>query len=89
MCLAVPARVETLHEHDQATVEVGGVRSRISLAFIDGVEVGDYVIVHVGHAITRLDVEEAEKSLALFRELAQKLNDELGESPDAIYSGVS
>jgi len=85
MCLAVPARVEELHEFDQATVEVGGVRSKCSLAFLDGVEVGDYVIVHVGHAITRLDVEEAEKSLALFRELAEKL----GESPDAIYSGVS
>lgn len=89
MCLAVPARVEELHAFDQATVEVGGVRSKVSLALIDGVEVGDYVIVHVGHAITRLNVEEAERSLALFRELAQKLNDELGESPDAIYPGVS
>ena len=85
MCLAVPARVEALHEHDQATVEVGGGRSRISLALIDGVEVGDYVIVHVGHAITRLDVEEAEKSLALFRELAETL----GEDADALYPGVS
>lgn len=85
MCLAVPARVEALHDHDQATVEVGGVRSQVSLAFLDGVEVGDYVIVHVGHAITRLDVEEAEKSLALFRELAEAL----GESPDALHTGVS
>jgi len=85
MCLAIPARVEALREHDQATVEVGGVRSQVSLALIDGVEVGDYVIVHVGHAITRLDVEEAEKSLALFRELAAQI----GENPDAIYSGVS
>jgi hydrogenase expression/formation protein HypC len=85
MCLAVPARVEALHEHDQATVEVGGVRSQVSLAFLDGVEVGDYVIVHVGHAITRLDVEEAEKSLALFRELAEAI----GESTDALHTRVS
>jgi len=85
MCLAVPARVEALHEFDQATVEVGGVRSKVSLALIDGVEVGDYVIVHVGHAITRLDVEEAEKSLALFRELAEKI----GADPNALYPGVS
>ena len=85
MCLAIPARVEELHEFDQATVEVGGVRSRISLAFVDGVEVGDYVIVHVGHAITRLDVEEAEKSLALFRELAESI----GAAPDALHTGVS
>jgi len=85
MCLAVPARVETLHEFDQATVEVGGVRSRISLALIDGVTVGDYVIVHVGHAISKLNVEEAEKSLALFRELAEQI----GMDPDAVYPGVS
>ncbi len=85
MCLAVPARVEALHDFDQATVEVGGVRSQVSLSLIDGVEVGDFVIVHVGHAITRLDVEEAEKSLALFRELAEKL----GERSDALYPGVS
>lgn len=85
MCLAVPARVEALHDFDQATVEVGGVRSRVSLAMVDGVEVGDYVIVHVGHAITRLNVEEAEKSLALFRELAEKI----GATPDALYPGVS
>lgn len=85
MCLAVPARVEALHDFDQATVEVGGVRSKISLALIDGVEVGDYVIVHVGHAITRLDVEEAEKSLELFRELAETI----GVSPDALYPRVS
>jgi hydrogenase expression/formation protein HypC len=85
MCLAVPARVEALHEYDQATVEVGGVRSQVSLAFLDGVEVGDYVIVHVGHAITRLDVEEAEKSLALFRELAEAI----GDSPDALHTRVS
>jgi len=85
MCLAVPARVEALHEFDQATVEVGGVRSKVSLAFVDGVEVGDYVIVHVGHAITRLDVEEAEKSLALFRELAEKI----GADPNALYPGLS
>lgn len=85
MCLAVPARVEELHEFDQATVEVGGVRSRVSLALIDGVEVGDFVIVHVGHAISKLNVEEAEKSLALFRELAEQI----GMNPDALYSGVS
>lgn len=85
MCLAVPAKVEALHDHEQATVEVGGVRSRISLAMIDGVEVGDFVIVHVGHAITRLNVEEAEKTLALFRELAQAL----GDDPNAIYPRVS
>ena len=85
MCLAIPAKVEELHDLDQATVEVGGVRSQISLSMIDGVQVGDYVIVHVGHAITKLNVEEAEESLALFRELAETI----GASTDALYPRVS
>ena len=85
MCLAIPAYVEELREFDQATVEVGGVRSKISLAMIDDVQVGDYVIVHVGYAITKLNVKEAEESLALFRELAETI----GASTDALHPRVS
>ena len=73
MCLAIPAKVVQKLDNDRAVVEVGGVRNDISLMLVDGVEVGDYVIVHVGVAITRLDVEEAEKSLALFDEIARHL----------------
>jgi hydrogenase expression/formation protein HypC len=69
MCLAIPAKVVQKLDNDQAVVEVGGVRNNISLMLVDGVEVGDYVIVHVGFAITRLDIEEAEKSLALFDDM--------------------
>jgi hydrogenase expression/formation protein HypC len=50
-------------------VDLGGVRKEISLALLDGVQVGDYVILHVGYALSRLDPEEAEKTLALFSEL--------------------
>jgi hydrogenase expression/formation protein HypC len=71
MCLAMPARVIEIDAHDQAIVELGGVRKGISLALVDDVAVGDYVIVHVGFALQRLDVEEAEKTLALFGEMAQ------------------
>ena len=71
MCLAIPARVAELLDNDNAVVELGGVRKEISLALVDGVAVGDYVIVHVGYAINRLDPEEAEKTLALFAELAE------------------
>jgi hydrogenase expression/formation protein HypC len=70
MCLAVPVRVVKLCGNDWAVVDLGGVESRVSLALVDGIAEGDYVIVHVGHAIARLDVEEAEQSLALFREIA-------------------
>jgi hydrogenase expression/formation protein HypC len=73
MCLAIPAKVVQKLDNDQAVVEVGGVRNNISLMLVDGVEVGDYVIVHVGFAITRLDVEEAEKSLALFEDMTFRL----------------
>lgn len=74
MCLAIPAKVVQKLDNDRAVVEVGGVRNDISLMLVDGVEVGDYVIVHVGFAITRLDVAEAEKSLALFAEIARHLD---------------
>lgn len=73
MCLAVPVRVVSLLEDQWVEVEVGGVRSRVSTAIVEGVAAGDYVIVHAGFAIARLDVEEAEKTLALFDELAARL----------------
>lgn len=59
-----------LCDNGWAVVDLGGVESRVSLALVDGIVEGDYVIVHVGHAIARLDVAEAEQSLALFREIA-------------------
>ena len=72
MCLAIPAQVVELREGDGAVVDLAGVRKEISLALVDGVAVGDYVIVHVGYALTRLDPEEAEKTLALFAELGEE-----------------
>ena len=71
MCLALPARVIEKLENDQAIVELGGVRKEISLALLDEVAVGDYVIVHVGFALTRLDPEEAAHTLALFAEMGE------------------
>jgi hydrogenase expression/formation protein HypC len=65
MCLAIPARVVELNENEVAIVDLGGVRKDVSLALVEDVSVGDYVIVHVGYALTRLDPEEAEKTLAL------------------------
>lgn len=73
MCLAIPVKVVELLDGDQATVDVGGVRKAISLALVDGIEVGDYVILHVGYAIQKLDPEEAEKTLALFAELGENM----------------
>ncbi len=72
MCLAVPARVAQLHEDDTATVDLGGVTLTISLALVDGVAVEDYVIVHVGYALAKLDRAEAEHTLALLAEVGNE-----------------
>jgi hydrogenase expression/formation protein HypC len=71
MCLALPALVTELLPDDMAKVELGGVSKPVSLALVAGVQPGDYVIVHVGYALTRLDPEEAAKTLALFAEMGQ------------------
>ncbi|MBS1190885.1 MAG: Hydrogenase expression/formation protein [Rhodocyclaceae bacterium] len=71
MCLAIPAQVIELRESDNAVVDLAGVRKEISLALVEDVAVGDYVIVHVGYALNKLDPEEAEKTLALFAELGE------------------
>ena len=66
MCLAFPVRVVELRDGDMAVVDLGGVRKEISLALVEGVSAGDYVILHVGHALTRLDPAEAGRTLATF-----------------------
>lgn len=73
MCLALPARVVALLPDDQALVELGGVRKTVSVALTPEARVGDYVIVHVGHAIGLIDAAEAERTLALFAEMAATL----------------
>ncbi|MCM8595536.1 HypC/HybG/HupF family hydrogenase formation chaperone [Accumulibacter sp.] len=72
MCLAVPCRVVELLSGDQARVDIAGVAREISLALVEDIAVGDYVIVHVGYALARLDPEEAERTLELFAGLASE-----------------
>ena len=71
MCLALPARIVELLDTESAIADVGGVRKQISIALVPEAQVGDYVIVHVGHAIGTLDEAEAQATLALFAELAR------------------
>ena len=70
MCLALPARIAETLPDDMAIIDLGGVRKEISLGLVEDVGVGDYVIVHVGYAIAKLDPAEAEKTLALFAEMS-------------------
>lgn len=72
MCLALPAQVTEMLEDHRAVVSVGGVRKEISTYLLENVSVGDYVIIHVGFALTRLDEQEAQKTLRLFEDLFQE-----------------
>lgn len=68
MCLALPSLV-VARDGDDAVVELGGVRKKVSAALVPQARVGDYVIVHVGYAIGVLDAAEAARTLALVAEL--------------------
>ncbi|MBS3799487.1 MAG: HypC/HybG/HupF family hydrogenase formation chaperone [Thioalkalivibrio sp.] len=70
MCLALPVEVVELLDDEQARVDVGGVQKVVNVSLVDQLEVGDYVILHVGFAINRLDQTEAERTLELFREMS-------------------
>ncbi len=70
MCLAIPAEVTKLLPDDMAVVSLDGVSKEISVALIEDPAVGDYVIIHVGYALTKIDPEEARRTLALLRELS-------------------
>ena len=69
MCLAIPVKVVAVGDDETAIVDLDGVRKEISLVLLTDVQVGDYVILHVGYALSKLDPEEAEKTLALFAEM--------------------
>jgi len=71
MCLAIPGRVVEMVDEAGgiAKVEVGGVRRNVNVALLDAVRVGDYVLIHVGFALSKVDEHEATKTLRLLEEL--------------------
>ncbi|HSG26968.1 MAG TPA: HypC/HybG/HupF family hydrogenase formation chaperone [Candidatus Krumholzibacterium sp.] len=68
MCLAVPMKVTGI-EGKNATVLAGGVTKEVRLDLLDGVGIGDYVLIHTGYAIERIDRDEALETLELIREV--------------------
>jgi hydrogenase expression/formation protein HypC len=81
MCLAVPGRVMSLEEKDgtqMAEVDFGGVHKNVCLQYIPDVQIGEYVVVHVGFAIQRLDERSAMETLASFERLGI-LEEEFGD----------
>ena len=84
MCLGIPGQVKVIYEQDgtkMGKVDFGGIIKDICLAYVPEIEVGEYTIVHVGFAISRLDEESAKETLALFEELGT-LAEELGEGDE-------
>ena len=87
MCLAVPGKILGTEEREQSRlgrVEFGGIVREVCLDLVPEAEVGDYVIVHAGFAISRLDAEEAERTYQLLAEMEQA-----GEEVPTVASGTT
>ena len=76
MCLAMPVQVIKILDNQRALVNLGGIEKEISISLLEHVAEGDYVILHVGYALTKLDEQEAQKTLLLFAEMMQGANSE-------------
>ena len=81
MCLAIPAQIIELFDEDDlmARVEVAGVRRVINVGLVDDPGEGDWVLVHVGFAISRIDEEEAQATIALLEQMGAAYDQELAE----------
>jgi hydrogenase expression/formation protein HypC len=87
MCLGVPGRVVEIFEEDgirMGTVDFGGITRRACLEYAPEVEVGSYVVIHVGFAISVVDEEEAARSYALLAEMNNLENIDLPQRPDGV-----
>ena len=85
MCLAIPGRVEAISADGpvrMGRVNFGGVVKNVCLEYMPEIEVGDYTIVHVGFAISKIDEESAQKTLEAFRQMGV-LDEELGSEEEA------
>jgi hydrogenase expression/formation protein HypC len=71
MCLAVPGKIISI-EDDTARVDINGVVTRANITLLDGLSVGDFVMVHAGFAIQKYDQDDAEETLRLFREIENR-----------------
>ena len=69
MCLAIPVRITEIIDPQRALASAGGIVRQIDTSLVDGLQVGDYVILHVGFALSRLDEGEAEQTLRMMAEI--------------------
>lgn len=84
MCLAIPGKVlhiDTTVQPTMGTVSFGGIQKRVCLEWIPEVKIGEYVIVHVGFAISKMNEEEAQETIKLIEEMAGGLDELQGSDP--------
>ncbi|MCY0964834.1 HypC/HybG/HupF family hydrogenase formation chaperone [Parathalassolituus penaei] len=87
MCLAIPVQIEQIHDEFSAIANIGGLKKEINIALVDDLQVGDYVILHVGFALKKLDEEEALRTLALFAEMGIDVPAELASDAELPGTG--
>jgi len=76
MCLSIPSKVVEIDENNMATVDTMGVKRQVTLDLIgEPVEVGEYVLIHVGFAMNKISVEEAKESIRIYEDIISQMND--------------
>ena len=77
MCLSIPSKVVEIDDDNIATVDTMGIKREVSLDLMgDEVSVGDYVLIHVGFAMSKIDEEDALESLKVYKEILEKMDEE-------------
>jgi hydrogenase expression/formation protein HypC len=80
MCLAIPSKITKI-ENEMAVIDVDGVQRQASLLLLSDAQVGDYVIVHAGFAIQKIDADSARETLRLLKEAAAHYEAQFGKPP--------
>lgn len=77
MCLSIPSKVVEIDDNNMATVDTMGIQRHVSLDLIaDEINIGDYILIHVGFAMNKIDKEEALQSLEVYREMLEAMEEE-------------
>lgn len=77
MCLSIPSKIVEIDEDNVATVDTMGIKRQVSLDLMpDEVGIGDYILIHVGFAMSKIDEAEALQSLELYQEMLQAMEEE-------------
>ena len=77
MCLSIPSKIVVIDENNMATVDTMGIKRQVSLDLMpDEVDIGDYILIHVGFAMSKIDEAEALQSLELYQEMLEAMEEE-------------